>query len=93
MGGTLPTIAVMDVLCCSAQGAALVTDLVPQEALGRGMSLYSMTGWIGAVIGFASTGHAIQRLGMLATLIAGGMLPLISIALLMPVHRTRAKLT
>jgi MFS family permease len=76
----------------SAVGPALVTDLVPQEALGRGMSLYSMTGWIGAVIGFASTGHAIQRLGMLATLIAGGMLPLISIALLMPIHRARAKL-
>jgi len=75
----------------SAVGPALVTDLVPQEALGRGMSLYSMTGWIGAVIGFASTGHAIQRLGMLATLIAGGILPLISIALLMPVHRTRAR--
>jgi len=81
----------MDVLCCSAQGAALVTDLVPQEALGRGMNLYSMTGWIGAVIGFASTGHAIQSLGMLSTLIAGGILPLISIALLMPVHRTRAR--
>lgn len=75
----------------SAVGPALVTDLVPREALGRGMSLYSMTSWIGAVIGFASTGHAIQRLGMLPMLIIAGMLPLISIALLMPVHRTVAK--
>jgi MFS family permease len=74
----------------SAVAPALVTDLVPREALGRGMGLYTMTGWIGAVIGFAGTGHAVQRLGMLPTLIASGALPLVSIALLMPVHRARA---
>jgi DHA1 family multidrug resistance protein-like MFS transporter len=70
-------------------GPALVTDLVPRDALGRGMSLYSATGWIGAVIGFAGTGHAVQAMGMLPTLVAAAALPLISIALLLPVHRAR----
>jgi len=73
----------------STVGPALVTDLVPRDTLGRGMGLYSTTGWIGAVIGFASTGHAVQALGMLPTLVASAALPLISIALLLPVHRAR----
>jgi MFS family permease len=73
----------------STVGPALVTDLVPRETLGRGMGLYSATGWIGAVIGFSATGHAVQAMGMLPTLIAAAALPLISIALLLPVHRAR----
>jgi MFS family permease len=73
----------------SAVGPALVADLVPPDVLGRGMGLYAMTSWIGAVIGFASTGHAVEGIGMLRTLIAAAALPLISIALLLPVHRAR----
>jgi MFS family permease len=73
----------------STVGPALVTDLVARGALGRGMGLYSATGWIGAVIGFASTGHTVQGVGMLPTLIAAAALPLISMALLLPVHRAR----
>jgi len=45
---------------------------------------------VGTVIGFASTGHAVQRMGMLPTLIASAALPLVSIAVLLPVHRARA---
>jgi predicted MFS family arabinose efflux permease len=67
----------------------LVTDLVHRDTLGRGMSLYSATGWIGAVIGFAGTGHTVQAMGMLPTLVVAAALPLISIALLLPVHRAR----
>jgi MHS family proline/betaine transporter-like MFS transporter len=70
-------------------GPALVTDLVHRDTLGRGMSLYSATGWIGAVIGFAGTGHTVQAMGMLPTLVVAAALPLISIALIVPVHRTR----
>ncbi len=73
----------------STVAPALVADLVSREALGRGIGLYNTTGWIGAAIGFAGTGHAVQRIGMLPTLIASAMLPLISIALLLSVHRER----
>lgn len=74
----------------STVAPALVADLAPQDALGRGMGLYSTTGWLGAVIGFAGTGHAVQAMGMLPTLIAAAALPLVSIALLLPVHWARA---
>lgn len=66
----------------SALGQALATDLVPQKSMGRALSTYGTTGWIGAVIGFASTGHAVQRWGLAPTLMASTALPLIAIVLL-----------
>ncbi len=74
----------------NAVGPALANDLVPRESLGRGLGLYGATSWIGAIIGFAGTGHAVQRLGLTPTLIAGAALPLISIFLLAPVRQVKA---
>jgi MFS family permease len=70
-------------------GNALVTDLLPQEVLGRGLSLFSATSWIGGVLGFAGAGYALQNLGMLPTFIIGGCLPLVGILLLVPVRSSK----
>jgi MFS family permease len=68
-------------------GSALTTDLVPQESLGRGMSLFTTTNWIAGIIGFAGTGYAVQHLGMFSTLSIGALLPLIGIILLIPIRK------
>jgi MFS family permease len=70
-------------------GNALVTDLLPQEALGRGLSLFNATSWIGGVLGFAGAGYAMQNLGMLPTFIIGGCLPLVGILLLVPLREPK----
>ena len=69
-----------------AVGNALVTDLVSQESLGRGLSLFGATSWIGGVLGFAGAGYALQSLGMLPTFIIGICLTLIAIVLLVPIR-------
>ena len=70
-------------------GSALVTDLVPQESLGRGMSLFTATSWVGGIIGFAGTGYAVQNLGMTSTFVIGAFLPLIAIILFIPIRRAK----
>jgi MFS family permease len=72
----------------SGVGSAMVTDLVPAGSLGRGLSLFNATTWVGGVLGFAGTGYAIQRLGLTATVLLGAALPLLAIALLIPVRET-----
>jgi MFS family permease len=63
-------------------GSALVTDLVPREALGRGLAVYNATTWLGGIAGCALTGYAAQGLGTTPTLIAGAFLPLLAVGLL-----------
>ena len=53
-------------------GSALVTDLVPKESLGRGMSLYLAARWIGGIIGYSCAGYAFQSLGMTSSFILSG---------------------
>jgi sugar phosphate permease len=72
-----------------AVGPALVADIVPRESLGRGISLFNVTIWIGGVIGFAVTGYTVQNLGMATTFILAALLPLMAIVLLLPVRQTR----
>jgi predicted MFS family arabinose efflux permease len=73
-------------LYVSSVGSAMVTDLVPQGSLGRGMSLFTATNRVGGIIGFAGAGYAVQRLGMTPTVVMGAFLPLIAIALLIPIR-------
>jgi MFS family permease len=70
-------------------GSALVTDLLPLESLGVGMSLYSATGFAAGILGFAGTGHAFQSLGMIPTFILGVFLQLIAIGLLILIRVPR----
>jgi MFS family permease len=63
-------------------GSALVADLIPRESLGRGVSIYNTTTWLGGIAGCALTGYAAQSVGITPTLIAGAFLPLIAVGLL-----------
>jgi MFS family permease len=65
-----------------AVGSAFVTDLVAPEALGRGMSLFNATMWIGGVIGFGATGYSFERLGATETFIGAAVLAVVSVLLL-----------
>jgi MFS family permease len=68
-------------------GSALVMDLAPKESLGRGLSLFSATTSVGGIIGFAGTGYAVQSLGVIFALRLGAFLPLIAIAVLIPIRQ------
>jgi MFS family permease len=70
-----------------AVGAALVADLVPPKALGKGMSLFNATAWVGGIIGSALTGVAVQSFGATSTLLAAAFLPLFAILLLMLIQQ------
>jgi MFS family permease len=71
----------------SGVGSAFVTDLVPQASLGRGISLFRAATSIGGIIGFAATGHAVQKLGVHATSIGGALLTVLAIVLLVPIRK------
>jgi MFS family permease len=70
-------------------GSAMVTDLVPREALGRGLALYNATTWLGGIVGCMLTGYAAQSLGTTPTLIAGSFIPLLAAGLLVPIGRRK----
>ena len=63
-------------------GAALVTDLLPMESLGMGMSLYGATGFAAGILDFAGTGHAIRKLGLTPSFLLAVFLQLTTIVLL-----------
>jgi len=63
-------------------GNALVIDLVPKESLGKGLSLFGATNWIGGVLGFSGAGYALKSFGITPTFMIGLSLPIIAIVLL-----------
>jgi MFS family permease len=70
-------------------GSALVTDLVSPSNLGRGMSLFTATIWVGGIGGFAGTGLAVQRFGIPSTFVVAALLPVFAIILVLFVRRAR----
>ncbi len=70
-------------------GSALVADLVPKESLGKGMSLFGSTVWVGGIIGFACTGYCLQNLGIGLTFFSGAFLTVIAMILLVPIRRVK----
>jgi DHA1 family multidrug resistance protein-like MFS transporter len=70
----------------SSVGQAMATDLVRPESLGRGMSLFQCSMWVGAVLGFTATGYAVEVLGAQATFLAGAVLSLVAACAVIPIR-------
>jgi MFS family permease len=62
---------------------AYVADLVPPQAMGQGMGLFNMTTFVAGIVGLSGAGYVIQSFGINTTLLLGGCLPLIAIALVL----------
>ncbi len=70
-------------------GAAMVTDFVHRDSLGRGMALYNVLSRMGGILGFFFTGYAIQNFGKTSTLIGAAVLPVIGIFLMISIRLTK----
>ena len=68
-------------------GSALITDLIPQSYLGKGLSIFNSTSWMGGIIGFALAGYTIENYGLFSTFIVGAVMPILSIVLLTPIYK------
>jgi MFS family permease len=69
----------------SANGSvatALATDVLPPDALRRGMSWLNSMTWIAGIFGFASTGYLADTLGAAATCVIAALLAIVAIGLL-----------
>lgn len=69
--------------------SALAADLVPKESLGKGISTFSASNWIGGIVGFALAGSAIQAYGARSTLITAAGFLLAAIFLLGLIRQLR----
>ncbi len=70
-------------------GSAFVADLVPKESLGKGLSAFNATSWLGGILGFAFGGYAVQTFGLNPTLIAAIVIQLGAILLLLSIRQAR----
>jgi MFS transporter, YNFM family, putative membrane transport protein len=62
---------------------AFVVDLVPPQAMGRGMGLYNTTTFLAGIVGLSGAGYVIQAFGISTTLLLGACLPLLAIGLVL----------
>ena len=69
----------------NAVGSALVTDLIPDFSYGRGISMIGAMMLFSAIIGFSSTGLAVQKFGLIATLLVAAIFPFLAICFLIPI--------
>lgn len=68
-------------------GSALVVDLVDRGAVSRGLALFSATGWVGGVLGFAAGGLLFNTVGYASGFLIGAGLLLAATILLVPIAR------
>ncbi|MBN1835521.1 MAG: MFS transporter [Spirochaetales bacterium] len=66
-----------------AIGPAYVVDIDPRGNVGRGVSLFQSTYWVGSIVGMASSGYAMQRLGMVTPILISGLFPAAAAVLLL----------
>ena len=65
--------------------SALASDIVPDNSLGRALSLLAGGTWVGGVVGFGLTGHAIEGFGATWTLLLTAVSAAAAIPLLVPI--------
>ncbi|MEZ4681291.1 MAG: MFS transporter [Caldilineaceae bacterium] len=70
---------------------ALVADLVPPRLIGTGLSYTNGASWIGAVIGFLSTGYLIETLGITSAFLSFTILPPLAIFIVLSIGRVRRR--
>jgi MFS family permease len=62
--------------------AALATDMLPRNALRRGISWLNSMTWVAGIIGFAGTGYLTDRLGTTTTCLIAALLTIAAATLL-----------
>ena len=71
----------------SGIGYAFVTDLTPRKYLGRNISLYGATTWMGGIVGFAIAGVIMQTVGSSLTFLLGAILLFVALSFLMGIRQ------
>jgi len=67
-------------------GAAFVTDLVPKQLLGKGISIYTASNWFGGIVGFTLGGIIIHNFGLTYAFIVCAIIPIFALLLLSKIH-------
>jgi len=79
----ISSVLVTTSLVTGTVGSALAADLVPREALGKGLSLLDATTPVAGILGHAASGCAVQYLGSIRTFVPAALLPLMAAGLLL----------
>ncbi len=70
----------------SAAGSALVTDSLPAQALGRGLSFISGASNLGGFLASPVMGLALQQLGQPNAFLVSLVVPIVAIAVFLPIR-------
>jgi MFS family permease len=70
-------------------GAAFVSDLVPPELLGTGMSVFQNTIWLGAMVGFAVSGNLLMQMSIRRTFLFWTVFPIAALVLVSFIPKRR----